>query len=112
MGKILYSYNAPRPKPAVRLVVIKPNGKEQELEITSKITQFKRVLDVSGDADNSDIYDLIREGENEAHLRRHRFSEIGEDLGLENASLRPTRTHHCKKTRQRSVCGESSGAYR
>ena len=38
------------------------------------------MMDISGDDAGSDIFDLIREEENESHLHRHRYIELGDDL--------------------------------
>lgn len=77
MWKIQYSYNALRPRPGMRLQVIKPGGQEQELEVLAKVRQGKRVIDLTR---SSDIFDLIRQEENESRLHRHRYFEVGDDL--------------------------------
>jgi C-terminal processing protease CtpA/Prc len=76
MWKIHYFYNALRPKPGMRLVVIKPTGQEQQLDALAKVTPGKRVMDLTG----GDIYDLIRKEENENRLHRHRYIEMGADV--------------------------------
>ena len=76
MWKIQYTYNALRPKPGMRLEVIKPGGQEQQIDVMAKVTQGKRVIDLTG----SDVFDLIREEENESRLHRHRYVELGEDV--------------------------------
>jgi C-terminal processing protease CtpA/Prc len=80
MWKIQYSYNALRPRPAVSLVVIKPDGQQKELEVSARIEKLKRVLNFSGDDDGFDLWDAEREGETEAKLQRHRYAELGNDL--------------------------------
>jgi C-terminal processing protease CtpA/Prc len=75
--KIQYTYRTLRPRPGVRLVVIRPDGKENQLDVLSKVQQGKRVVDLTG---GSDIWDLIRESENEDRLHRHRYIEMNEDL--------------------------------
>ncbi len=80
MWKILYTYHSVRPRPGVRLVVIKPNGQEQQLDVLAKVVQGKRVMDISGGGGGLDLYDLIRQAENENRLNRHRYYEIGEEL--------------------------------
>jgi C-terminal processing protease CtpA/Prc len=80
MWKIQYSYNALRPRPAVRLVVIKPDGQEKELEVQAKIDKMKRVINLSGDDDGFDIWELDRQEQAEARLNRHRYTELGKDL--------------------------------
>jgi carboxyl-terminal processing protease len=71
-----YLYNALRPKPGVVLQVTKPDGKELQLPVAAKVKQRRRVLDLN----SSDIYELIRESENESRLHRHRSMEFGDDL--------------------------------
>ncbi|HEY9503289.1 MAG TPA: S41 family peptidase [Pyrinomonadaceae bacterium] len=80
LWKINYTYQALRPRSGVRLVVIKPDGKEQQLDVMAKVTQGKRVLDLTGSDSGSDIFDLIRQSENQERLDRHRYYELGEDL--------------------------------
>jgi len=80
LWKIQYTYQALRPKAGMRLVVIKPDGREQQLDVMAKINQGKRVLNLTGDDAGTDIFDLIRRQENEEHLNRHRYYELGEEL--------------------------------
>ncbi|HKY27911.1 MAG TPA: S41 family peptidase [Pyrinomonadaceae bacterium] len=80
LWKIQYTYQALRPKPGMRLVVIKPDGKEHELDVMAKVKQGKRVLDLTMSSTAQDIFDLIRQAENEERLHRHRYYEVGEDL--------------------------------
>lgn len=76
LWKINYVYHALRPKPGMRLVVTKPDGRQQQLDVLARIRPGKRVVDLT----SSDIFDLIREAENESRLHRHRYLELGDDL--------------------------------
>ena len=78
--KINYFYHALRPAPGMRLVVIKPDGRELELEVLAKIKEGKRITNLTTFGSGADIFDLIRQRENEARLHRHRYLELGEDL--------------------------------
>ena len=80
LWKIQYTYQALRPRPGMRLVVITPDGKEQQLDVLAKVKQGKRVLDLTTSGTGQDIFDLIRQSENEERLHRHRYYEVGEDL--------------------------------
>ena len=80
MWKIQYMYQALRPKPGMRLVVIKPDGKQQQLDVMAKVKQGKQVMDLTGEGSGSDIFDLIRQQENEERLHRHRYYEVGDEL--------------------------------
>jgi C-terminal processing protease CtpA/Prc len=80
MWKINYFYHALRPVPGMRLVVIKPDGREQQLDVLARIKEGKRVTNLTTFGSGADIFDLIRQRENEARLHRHRYLELGEDL--------------------------------
>jgi len=75
-----YLYHALRPRPGMRLAVVKSDGKREQLDVLARIQNGKRVMDVSGDDDGGDIFDLIREGENESRLHSHRYIELGDDF--------------------------------
>lgn len=80
LWKILYTYQALRPRPATRLIVKKPDGSEQQLDVMAKVKQGKRILDFTSSTGGIDIYDLIRQAENEERLHRHRYYELGDEL--------------------------------
>lgn len=69
LWKMQYFYYQLRPTAVARLVLIKPDRTEQELQVKSKIKQGRlitgRVL--------QDFADLQREAEEQEHLNRHRF---------------------------------------
>jgi C-terminal processing protease CtpA/Prc len=75
--KMEYLFNTLRPQPGIQLTVMRPNGKPEELAVMAKITERKRIMDLTT---GSDIWDLIRENENSAHLNRHRYIEVGDEL--------------------------------
>jgi C-terminal processing protease CtpA/Prc len=77
LWKFHYIYNALSPAVGMSLVVIKPDGKEQKLDVLAKVREGKKVLDLT---QGGDIWDLIRSDENENRLRRHRYVEIGQDV--------------------------------
>jgi C-terminal processing protease CtpA/Prc len=74
--KIRYYFNALRPQPGLQLIINRPSGKEEHLEVAAKITILKRVMDLTG----PDIGELIRENENDDHYTRQRYVEAGEEL--------------------------------
>jgi C-terminal processing protease CtpA/Prc len=81
MWTFQYLYHVLRPQSGMRLHLLKPDGAEQEIAVLARIQPRKRIVDVSGDDDTgNDIFDLVREEENESHLRRHRYLELGDDL--------------------------------
>ena len=74
--KIEYYFKALRPQPGMELTIKRPSGKEEQLVVMAKVTQGKRVMDLTG----SDIFSLIREDENAAHFNRQRYAEMGDEL--------------------------------
>lgn len=75
-----YLYRTLRPRPGMHIVALKPDGKEARLDVVAKVEQKKRVMDFTEEGGGSDIWDLIREDENESRLHRHRYIEIGADV--------------------------------
>jgi C-terminal processing protease CtpA/Prc len=80
LWKIEYLYNHLRPQPAVRLVVVKPDGQRQQIDALAKVRQGKLVKDLTGEDGGGDIWDLEREDEQFNHLYRQRYVEMGDDL--------------------------------
>jgi C-terminal processing protease CtpA/Prc len=78
MWVLQYLYNALRPQAGMRLTVKGPDGKERQLDAMAKIHQGKMVINLTGDDDGSDIWNLMREDENLSRLYRHRYYEIGD----------------------------------
>lgn len=75
--KMEYFFKALRPQPGMKLAVIRPSGKQEELLVLAKITERKRVMDLTS---GGDIWELIRDDENAAHFNRQRYVEVGDDL--------------------------------
>jgi len=80
LWKLKYLYYTLRPQPGMRLILKSPDGKERQVDVMAKVKVGKRVMDLTGSNDAADIWNLIREGENEDRLHRHRYYELGEDL--------------------------------
>jgi hypothetical protein len=76
--KILYLYYQIRPRPGMRLTVIKPNGEERQLDVAAKIQTGKKVVNLGVYGQGYDTGDLIREEEKDAHLNRQRYVELGD----------------------------------
>ena len=76
--KILYLYHQIRPRPGMRLNVIKPSGEQRQLDVAAKVQEGKKVVNLSVYGQGYDTGDLIRDAEKEAHLNRQRYVEIGD----------------------------------
>lgn len=59
LWKMQYFYYRLRPQAGLNLAIIKPDGKQTQLAVDAKITQGKRVLNLTG----ADINQVIRESE-------------------------------------------------
>lgn len=79
LWKLKYLYYALRPQPGMRLIMQSPNGPDRQLDVMAKVKQGKRRIDLTGTTSDNDIWDLVRESENEDRLRRHRYYEMGDD---------------------------------
>ena len=79
------------PQPGMRLVLRSPDGKERQVDVMAKVKVGKRVMDLTGSTmRGNDIWNLIREGENEDRLIATSLLRIGRRLDdLEDASIRP-----------------------
>jgi carboxyl-terminal processing protease len=77
LWKMKYFYYSLRPKPVVKLVVVKPDGKRRELEVKSKITEGRVIR---GNVPGTDFGEFEREAEENARLNRHRFYDGVPDL--------------------------------
>lgn len=82
LRKLKYIFNFLRPQPSLQVVLLSPTGQRRQVDITAKIRQLKRVMDISGQGGDgdSDIWQLIREEETEDHLLRVRTVQSGSDL--------------------------------
>jgi carboxyl-terminal processing protease len=72
-----YLYYQLRPRGGVNLVVQSPGQPPRELPVSAKVTDGKLLVDLTS---GNDIFNLIREAENEDRLNRHRYVEYGTDL--------------------------------
>jgi C-terminal processing protease CtpA/Prc len=79
--KMEYVFKTLRPQPGLVLDVHNPAGQQRRLEVLTKIIPQQRVLNLTGNEGSFNVWDLVRQGENEDHLGRARFSSIG-DVGI------------------------------
>lgn len=78
LWKLKYLYWTLRPQPGMQLVVGKPDGKQVQLTVLAKVHERKQQKDLTG----NDIFDLIRDAENENRLYRNRHTELTNDVYL------------------------------
>jgi C-terminal processing protease CtpA/Prc len=73
LWKIEYTYSVLRPQPGLRLALKDPAGRERKLDVAAKIHMGDRLTY----APNSE-WDIIRAAENQQHLVRTRYLELGD----------------------------------
>lgn len=66
-----------RPQPVSRFVVEGSDGQSRQLEVAAKVTQGKKVTDLT---DYDEFMRLVLDEEKDARLRRHRYVEIDDVL--------------------------------
>ena len=68
---IQYLYYALRPQPGMHLMVKDPAGQSRQVDVLAKIRSGKQIVDLT----SNEIWDVIREQQNEDRLHRHRYIE-------------------------------------
>jgi carboxyl-terminal processing protease len=77
--ELKYLFYTLRPAPGIR-VVLRKGGQPQQIDVMANVKQGKRVYDLTGSSGGNDIWELIRESENEGRMRRHRTLELTDDV--------------------------------
>ena len=80
LWKMKYLYYTLRPRAGMHLVLQDADGKQREMDVMAKVKQGKKVMDLTGMNGGFDIWELVRESENEDRLHRQRYIEMGDDL--------------------------------
>lgn len=92
LWKMRYGYTVLRPQPVLRLAVQAPSGAQREIQVAAEIQQERRTRDITAEG-GGDIFDIIREIENQQHLMRTRYLEFPDKLlviRMPEFSLSPT----------------------
>ena len=76
LWKMEYHLYSLSPRPALRVAVQAPGQAPRELDVLAKVTQAKRVIDLT-DPDGGDLEHLIREAERDARVASHRYLRMG-----------------------------------
>ncbi len=78
LWKIQYVFSVLRPQPELQFTLQDPLGVQRKVDVLAKIRSDKKVLDLTGD--DGDIWDVVRDEENQDHLLRARYAEYGDQL--------------------------------
>lgn len=79
LWKLEYMFKALRPQPQLILDLRGPDGSQRRLSVLPKFEETGQLKDFSNGAD---FWRLVREEEEERHLMRFRFAEVGDDLAI------------------------------
>jgi C-terminal processing protease CtpA/Prc len=82
LWKMKYLYHVLRPQPGMNVVLQSPGEQPRQLNVLAKVKEGKRRIDLTLNNNTNDLFDLIREEENEARLHAHRYIAIGENKEL------------------------------
>lgn len=75
LWKMQYGFTVLRPQPVFSLSLRSPSGAQREVQVAAKIRQQKLITDITAEG-GGDIFDIIREIENEQRLMRTRYLEF------------------------------------
>jgi C-terminal processing protease CtpA/Prc len=82
LPKMQYVFNTLRPQPTLRLDLRDPAGALTQVDVVTAMIDKKRVTDLTSRGGSNDIWEMVREQEDEAHLGRAQFVEVGDDVGI------------------------------
>ncbi len=77
LWKFQYLYNTLRPQPSMRVTLRSPNSEPRQLELISKQTTGKQIIDLTN---YNEYMQMVRKSEREADLGRDRFKSFGDQL--------------------------------
>lgn len=77
MWKMIYYFQSLNPQTKLNLDVRSPNQERRQLEIASKITELKRIVNFN---DSIDFNEFVREGDKLAAANKHYFKDVGRAL--------------------------------
>jgi carboxyl-terminal processing protease len=69
-----------RPQPALTLGIQSPDGAQRQVDVATKFKQLARVTNLTGEDGGSDIWNLIRDEENQEDANRARSVEFSDQL--------------------------------
>src|SRR2546425_2580746 len=75
--QISFAYYLQKANPQTIFLVEKPDGSQQTITVIAEVKEGRRMLNL-GNSNGTDLFNLIRESQNDAYLNRHRYYEIGE----------------------------------
>jgi carboxyl-terminal processing protease len=80
IAKMQYVFFLLRPQLRLRLKLREPTGNQRQVDVETKVIRGKRIMDLSGGGQGGDLFDLMRQQENERQIKRLRSADIGKQL--------------------------------
>ena len=80
LWKMEYAFRLLRPQPQMTLVVRPPTGQEYQALVTPRLQQLRRIVEITGKTEDTDIFDIIRREENAEQSGRGRYLEVNDEL--------------------------------
>jgi C-terminal processing protease CtpA/Prc len=80
LWKMDYVYRHLRPQPEMKFTLRSPDGQQRQVVVTPRVQRLKRILNMTGSDGGSDIWDIVRQTENEEHFYRGRSKEVNDEL--------------------------------
>lgn len=82
LDKMEYVYNVLRPKGSLHLTLRSPSGEERDVEVQAKVRETQRITDLSSENASDQVWEIIREAQNQSHAMRAEIFERGEELAI------------------------------
>ncbi len=79
LWKIDYRFRVLRPQVDLRLALRDPAGHDRRVVLKAKVVNLKPVADLTGGSGGSDLWQMVREGEDEQRRMRIRFKSLGDE---------------------------------
>lgn len=80
LWKMQYVFSVLLPQLKLRLSLQDPSGHQRAVEVASKVREGRQILDFTGGGAGNDIFDLLRQSEDQSHLMRARSASFGSQL--------------------------------
>jgi carboxyl-terminal processing protease len=79
--RMQYFFNTLHPEPELRLDLRNPGGETRQVDLVATVIKKKPILDLTAGDGSNDIWEVIRQEENEDHDERIQFAGVG-DVGV------------------------------
>jgi C-terminal processing protease CtpA/Prc len=78
LWKMSYYFDDLSPQKASLLALRTPQGEEKQITVDAKVRELKKVLDLTGESGDWDLWQMVRDSQNYDHAVRQRYYEMGD----------------------------------